>query len=59
MSKQAPFLFKSHRSYLVNISRIRNITGNSQNAKIEFNYDDLHIPLSKSYYKTVKSALST
>lgn len=59
MSEQAPFLYRSHRSYLVNISSIKTIKGNSQNAKIEFHLDDMDIPLSKSYYKKVKSALST
>lgn len=57
MSQQAPFLYKSHRSYLVNILAIKNIKGNSQNAKIEFHHEGLDIPLSKSYYKTLKSAL--
>ncbi len=58
INKQAPFLHQCHRSYLVNISAIKIVKGNSQNAKIEFHYDDLDIPLSKSYYKTIKSALS-
>lgn len=57
INKQAPFLHKSHRSYLVNLSTIKNIKGNSQNAKIEFHNDSLEIPLSKSYYKTIKLAL--
>lgn len=56
--KQAPFLYKSHRSYLVNISTIKNVKGNSQNAKIEFHHDSLDIPLSKSYYKIIKLALA-
>ena len=54
---QAPFLHQCHRSYLVNISAIKNIIGNSQNAKIKFHCGDLDIPLSKSYYKTIKSSL--
>tara|TARA_B100000809_G_scaffold265820_1_gene325893 strand:+ start:1922 stop:2743 length:822 start_codon:yes stop_codon:yes gene_type:complete len=57
INKQAPFLHKSHRSYLVNISAIKAVKGNSQNAKIEFHLHDLEIPLSKSYYKTIKLAL--
>jgi hypothetical protein len=56
--EQAPFLHKSHRSYLVNISAIKKISGNSQNARIAFHQDGLEIPLSKSYYKTIKLALS-
>jgi hypothetical protein len=58
INKQAPFLHQCHRSYLVNISTIKVVKGNSQNAKIEFHHDDLNIPLSKSYYKTIKSALT-
>jgi|SRR6056297_71560 len=57
VKEQAPFLYKSHRSYLVNIATIKTIRGNSQNAKIEFHHEDMVIPLSKSYYKTIKSAL--
>jgi hypothetical protein len=34
--EQLPFLEKCHRSYLVNISTIKEITGNSQAAKISF-----------------------
>lgn len=55
---QAPFLQKAHRSYLVNISTIKRVNGNSQNGKIEFHINGLEIPLSKSYYKTIKSALA-
>lgn len=55
--KQAPFLLQSHRSYLVNSLAIKTISGNSQNAKIAFHHDGLEIPLSKSYYKTIKLAL--
>ncbi len=59
INKQAPFLYQCHRSYLVNISTIKIIKGNSQNAKIKFHHGDLEIPLSKSYYKTIKSALGS
>lgn len=58
INQQAPFLYKSHRSYLVNISKIKAVTGNSQNAKIEFHLNGLDIPLSKSYYKNIKLALA-
>ncbi|MFD0796891.1 LytTR family transcriptional regulator DNA-binding domain-containing protein [Maribacter chungangensis] len=57
IKEQVPFLHKSHRSYLVNIATIKTIRGNSQNAKIEFHLKDENIPLSKSYYKTIKLAL--
>ncbi|WP_299533549.1 LytTR family transcriptional regulator DNA-binding domain-containing protein [Ulvibacterium sp.] len=57
INEQAPFLSYCHRSYLVNTSSIKQIRGNSQNAKIEFRHN-LQIPLSKTYYKKVKSSLS-
>lgn len=59
INKQTPFLHQCHRSYLVNISAIKSVKGNSQNAKITFDHDGLDIPLSKSYYKTIKLTLST
>ncbi|PIB31327.1 hypothetical protein BFP77_01805 [Maribacter sp. 4U21] len=58
IKKQAPFMKQCHRSYLVNVSNIKGITGNSQNAKIEFHYKDLEVPLSTTYYKRLKSSLS-
>ena len=54
---QAPFLCQCHRSYLVNLTAIKSVKGNSQSAKIELHHDDLDIPLSKSYYNSIKSAL--
>jgi hypothetical protein len=53
--KQLPFLEKCHRSYLVNISAIKEIAGNSQGAKISFVVGEKEIPLSKTYYKHIKN----
>ncbi|WP_343634001.1 LytTR family DNA-binding domain-containing protein [Fluviicola sp.] len=53
--EQLPFLERCHRSYLVNAGNIREITGNSQGAKISFMTSDKEIPLSKTYYKQVKA----
>jgi hypothetical protein len=55
--EQLPFLEKCHRSYLVNISTIKEITGNSQAAKISFAFGDKEIPLSKTYYKHLKNMM--
>ncbi|NAS12997.1 LytTR family transcriptional regulator DNA-binding domain-containing protein [Poritiphilus flavus] len=41
ISRQAAFLRQCHRSYLVNISNIKMVKGNSQNAKIEFHQHGL------------------
>lgn len=55
--EQAPFLEKCHRSYLVNKSSIKDIIGNSQSAKITFQVGEKEIPLSKTYYKSIKNKL--
>lgn len=56
--EQLPFLEKCHRSYLVNISTIKEITGNSQAAKISFAAGEKEIPLSKTYYKHIKNTVA-
>lgn len=56
--RQLPFLDKCHRSYLVNAGVIKEILGNSQGAKISFGIDEKQIPLSKTYYKQIKSIVS-
>jgi len=55
--RQAPFLEKCHRSYLVNRSAVKEISGNSQSATISFMHVDKKIPLSKTYYKQLKSSV--
>ena len=52
---QLPFLEKCHRSYLVNLDTVKEISGNSQAAKISFLNCEKEIPLSKTYYKHIKS----
>ena len=56
--EQLPFLEKCHRSYLVNISSIKEIVGNSQGAKISFGVGEKEIPLSKTHYKHIKSRMA-
>lgn len=58
VSDQVPFLEKCHRSYLVNISSIKEIDGNSQAAKITFGIGQKEIPLSKTYYKQIKNKVA-
>lgn len=55
--EQLPFLEKCHRSYLVNVDTIKEIIGNSQGAKIVFVVGEKEIPLSKTYYKEIKTKL--
>lgn len=55
INAQLPFLEKCHRSYLVNLSKVKEINGNSQSAKISFVVGEKEIPLSKTYYKQLKN----
>lgn len=55
VAQQLPFLEKCHRSYLVNISAIKEIIGNTQSATISFVVGEKEIPLSKTYYKHLKN----
>lgn len=53
--EQLPFLEKCHRSYLLNLDGVSSVEGNSQSARICFKQSDLKIPLSKTFYKSIKS----
>lgn len=55
--QQIPFLEKCHRSYLVNMTTVKEIIGNSQSAKISFIHGEKTIPLSKTYYKQIKNSV--
>lgn len=55
LHKQAPFLQKCHRSYLVYLPNVSEIQGNSQNAKLIFEHTPEQIPLSKTLYKSIKN----
>jgi hypothetical protein len=47
--KEEKFIFKCHRSYLVNIKLIEKIEGNPQGYKLFFNNVDFSIPVSKNF----------
>lgn len=52
--EQLPFLEKCHRSYLVNMDTVKEISGNSQSARISFIVGEKEIPVSKTYYRHIK-----
>ncbi len=54
VQKQALFLIKSHRSYLVNPKKIDSLKGNSQNANLLLKSFDEKIPVSKTYFKKIQ-----
>ena len=49
--KSYPFLFKCHRTYLINVNNISKVTGNSQGYRLIFKGVEYSIPVSRSYSK--------
>lgn len=49
------FIFKSHRSYMVNINKIEKISGDSQGLKLKIKNIEQIIPVSRSKIKEFKS----
>ena len=57
IQKQLPFLVKIHRSFLVNPFYVSKLKGNSQNAKLYFKNSQNTVPVSKTYYSTIKNII--
>ncbi len=57
--KDYAFLLKVHRSFVVNPKNVESLAGNSNKATISFKDSAVSIPVSKSYYSSVKNHLST
>lgn len=54
-----PFIQKCHRSYLVNLSKVNHFSGNAQGLTLSFEEnDELSVPVSRAYVKTIKEQLS-
>lgn len=53
--KEVKYIFKTHRSYLVNLNRIEKITGDSQGLKLKLGSIEQKIPVSRSRVKAFKS----
>jgi len=51
-------LKRCHRSYLVNLRKVRNITGNAQGLKLWFENYDYEIPVSRKYIPIIKNYFS-
>lgn len=57
--KDFGFLLKIHRSFVVNPYVVERLKGNSNKAAISFKDVGVSVPVSKSYYASVKNYLST
>jgi hypothetical protein len=56
--KEPPLLFKCHRAFLVNVSNISRVMGNSQGYKLIFAGVDHSIPVSRNYSKKLKELIA-
>lgn len=52
-----PSVIRCHRAFLVNISLITGVKGNSQGYRLSFKYSDQEIPVSRAYTKQLKQEL--
>jgi len=52
------YIFKSHRTYLVNIHKIEKVTGDSQGLKLKIKNIEQIIPVSRSKIKEFKNLLA-
>lgn len=55
--KEDKFIFKCHRSYLVNINFIEKIEGSSLGYKLFFENIDFHVPVSKNFATKLKELI--
>jgi DNA-binding LytR/AlgR family response regulator len=55
----SPPLFKTHRSYIVNLDLVENIKGNSQGLQLYLSELDDFVPVSRSYINSVREALKS
>lgn len=44
-----PFIYKCHRSHLININQVKKVEGNSQGYRVFLNNGELPIPISRNY----------
>ena len=49
--------FRCHRTYLVNLSRVKSVTGNAQGYKLNFDHTDMQVPVSRNLNKEITRLL--
>lgn len=54
----APAILRVHRSFLVNMRRVRHAEGNAQGLTLTLDHPGMEVPVSRSYAKTVRRYLA-
>ena len=58
-SNDADYVLRCHRSYLVNLDKISQVSGNAQGLKLSFDgLEDVLVPVSRSYIAEFKQAMA-
>lgn len=59
MEEQAnhPSLFRCHRTYIVNLSKVISVSGNAQGYRLEFDGTEITVPVSRNLGKELKQKL--
>jgi len=52
-----PEFFRCHRAFIINLKRAAYLKGNMKNARVVFDGETEEIPVSRSFYKTLKDQL--
>ncbi len=53
--KAFPFLFRSHRAYIVNLNKVENVSGNSLGYRLQLSMADEEIPVARSRTSAFKN----
>ncbi|MEM6697307.1 MAG: LytTR family transcriptional regulator DNA-binding domain-containing protein, partial [Bacteroidota bacterium] len=51
--------YRCHKSYIINLSKIQNVSGNARGLKIHFAQLDEPIPVSRKNHETLKKLLAS
>lgn len=57
MLSSHPTIQRCHRAFLVNVSHITNVEGNTQGLLLSIKYFNVQIPVSRTYTKQIKNAI--
>jgi len=51
-------LFKCHRAYIINLSHLEKVSGNSQGYRLQIRYLDKEVPVARNYSKSFREVIS-
>ena len=55
--REAENIFRCHRAYIINLSHVKKVNGNSQGYRLRLRYLDKEIPVARNYSKLFREAI--